>query len=96
MSQFNLPVEYSKLKSYEKKLVREQYIKQQKNICCHCGNPLSGPPTDKIKSFYINWKLFPKNFLKYPIHLHHNHSTDLTIGVVHALCNAVLWQHHGE
>jgi hypothetical protein len=28
--------------------------------------------------------------------LHHCHQTGLTIGAVHAKCNAVLWQYHGE
>lgn len=32
----------------------------------------------------------------YPVHLHHDHKTGLTIGAVHAKCNAVLWQYYGE
>lgn len=55
-----------------------------------------GPPPEKITSKPINWKLFPKEFLKNPIHLHHSHDTDMTLGAVHAYCNAVLWQYHGE
>jgi hypothetical protein len=96
LEKYNLPVEYNKLKSYEKKLVREQYIKAQNNLCYLCKMPLDGEPSDKIKSFDIKWKLFPPNFLKYPVHLHHSHKTGLTIGCVHALCNAVLWQYLGE
>jgi hypothetical protein len=40
--------------------------------------------------------LFPELFLKYPVHLHHSHVTGLTIGAVHAYCNAVLWVYHDE
>jgi hypothetical protein len=40
--------------------------------------------------------LFPPNFLKYPVHLQHNHDTDMTEGAVHARCNAVMWQYHGR
>jgi hypothetical protein len=40
--------------------------------------------------------LFPKNFLKWPVHLHHSHDTGMTIGAVHSYCNAVLWQYHNE
>ncbi len=43
----------------------------------------------------INWKLFPENFLKYPIHLQHNHDTGMTEGAVHNYCNAVMWQYEG-
>ena len=32
----------------------------------------------------------------HPIHLHHDHDTDLTIGAVHAYCNAILWEYHNE
>ncbi|AGI61771.1 hypothetical protein VCO139_0016 [Vibrio phage VCO139] len=41
-------------------------------------------------------KLFPKNMFQYPIHLHHDHNTGMTIGAVHARCNAVLWEYYGE
>jgi hypothetical protein len=93
---FNLPVEYNKLKPNEKKLVREQYVNQQGGMCQYCKHLLSEPPPEKIKEKEINWKLFPPNFLKYPIHLHHDHQTGLTIGAVHSLCNAVLWQYEGQ
>ena len=34
--------------------------------------------------------------LAHPIHLQHNHSTDMTEGAVHAYCNCVLWQYEGR
>ena len=49
-----------------------------------------------IKNKKINWKLFPPNFLKYPIHLQHCHKTGWTEGAVHAYCNAVMWQYEGR
>ena len=45
---------------------------------------------------WIDEELVPENFFKYPVHLHHSHYTGMTIGAVHANCNAVLWQYHGE
>jgi len=44
----------------------------------------------------INLKLFPPGFLKNPVHLQHNHDSDLTEGAVHAKCNGVMWQYHGR
>jgi hypothetical protein len=49
-----------------------------------------------VTSKPINWKLFPENFLMYPVHLQHDHNTNLTEGAVHAYCNAVLWQYEGR
>ena len=44
---------------------------------------------DKIKT------IFPENFFDHSIHLHHDHDTGMTIGAVHAHCNAVLWEYEG-
>lgn len=91
-----LPANYSKLSQDERRLVRLQYIEQQNGLCYHCQNPLTGAPTALVLGLPIDLSLFPKNFLLHPVHLHHNHETDLTIGAVHAYCNAVLWQYHNE
>lgn len=91
-----IPAPYSKLSSARRAVVRERYIEMQDGLCHHCGTPLDEVPfMDKP----INWRLFPggsEGFLRHPVHLHHDHKTDLTIGAVHAYCNAVLWQYHGE
>jgi hypothetical protein len=92
----NLPQHYSELTPRQRKLVREEYVKRQNNICMYCGGTLKEGPPKEITSNPINWKLFPKGFLKYPIHLQHSHDTGLTEGAVHAYCNAVLWQYHGQ
>ena len=94
--QYKLPVMYEDLEFWERKLVREQYIELQDNFCMYCSSPLEGPVPTHIKSKKINWKLFPPNFLKHPIHLQHCHKTGLTEGAVHAYCNAVLWQYEGR
>lgn len=94
----DLPVYYDQLDQSERRRVREEYITLQKGNCCHCGTPLTGDPAPEIRKARILWSLFPRGrgFLDHPIHLHHNRTTGLTIGAVHALCNAYLWQYKGE
>ena len=84
---------YSELDMYQKRAVREKYIKLQDGKCYYCKEDLYKEPPKRITDKPINWDLFPNNFLKYPIHLQHNHNTDETEGVVHAYCNAVMWQY---
>lgn len=90
------PVKYNELSWVERREVRENYIKQQNGKCFWCSGNLTEEPPSKITNKTINWKLFPKNFLKYPIHLQHCHKTDLTEGAVHSYCNAVMWQYHNR
>lgn len=91
-----LPVRYSLLSPTEKRRVREEYISRQGGVCMHCHENIYDPPPDRIMSKTLRMSLFPKGFLQYPIHLQHNHTTDLTEGAVHAYCNGVLWQYHGR
>lgn len=90
------PKDYNKLTSYQRKKLREEYVEHQEGRCHHCGGLLSEKPPQHILSKKLNLKLFPPNFLKYPVHLHHCHETGMTIGAVHSYCNGVLWQYHGE
>ena len=87
---------YSRLTWKERRTLRNEYIKDQDGKCCHCGGLLSKSPPPEITNKKINKKLFPVSFFSNPIHLHHSHDTDKTIGAVHAYCNAVLWQYYGE
>lgn len=87
---------YDELSPVDRRIVRDIYIKEQGGNCYHCNKPLNGPPSREIDKLWINWGLFPPNFGRYPVHLHHSRETGLTIGAVHAKCNAALWQYHGE
>jgi hypothetical protein len=80
----------------ERAKMRAEYVREQDGKCRHCGAPLDQEPPQSITGKSINWKRFPPNFLRWPVHLHHSHDTGMTIGAVHARCNAVLWQYHGE
>jgi hypothetical protein len=91
-----LPTNYENLTQNGRRAARTQYVKQQNGLCHYCKSPLEEPVPDAILAKKINWKKFPEGFLKYPIHLHHNHFTVMTIGAVHAYCNAILWVYHDE
>lgn len=90
------PVDYRGLTQPERAQLRGRYAEAQGGNCSHCGSPLVGEPRPDIAAKPVKKKLFPKNFFKWPVHLHHSHKTGMTIGAVHAQCNAVLWQYHGE
>jgi len=94
--EIKLPCQYEKLTQLQRRQVREDYIKKQDGKCMHCGGDLSQDPPQYILDTEVNLTLFPPNFLKYPIHLQHDHDSGLTEGSVHARCNAVLWQHYGR
>jgi len=91
-----LPVKYEKISFQERRLVREEYIRLQDGLCHYCKAPLSGQPTKDVLAKHIVKTIFPYSFFKWPVHLHHDHKTGMTIGAVHNYCNAVLWQYHGE
>ena len=89
----DLPIDYTKANQFTRRLVRQEYYRRQKGLCYYCNISLKKEP---IKTKTINAKPFPDCFFKYPVHLHHNHKTGMTIGAVHAYCNAVLWQYHKQ
>lgn len=91
-----LPLDYTRLLPHEKREVRLEYIRLQGNLCYHCKGSLDEQPPKHITDKKINWRMFPTGFLNHPVHLHHSHIDNMTIGAVHAYCNAVLWQYHGE
>jgi len=95
-SKMKLPRNYDELTSKQRRLVREQYVRIQDELCYYCGRNLDGEPPSHITNKRINWDLFPLHFLKYPIHLQHNRATGMTEGAVHAYCNAVMWQYEGR
>ena len=96
MKKYDLPVDYTKLHWSERKKVREHYVKEQSGKCYYCGGDLNKDAPKKITDKKINLQLFPINFLKHPVHLQHNHDTNMTEGAVHSYCNAVMWQYEGR
>jgi hypothetical protein len=92
----NLPKDYTTLNGKQRRLVREEYVRQQDGKCWFCKQSLDGPPPRYVEVAYIRWELFPEGFLLHPVHLQHDHKTGMTEGAVHALCNAYLWEHHGR
>lgn len=93
---FDLPTDYTKLNPSQRRAVREQYIELQKRKCMYCGENLYHEPSIDVMLTDIDLDLFPSGFLDHPIHLQHNHETNMTEGAIHARCNAVLWQYHGR
>ena len=91
-----LPVNYNDLHWTERRQVRLEYVKRQNNKCYHCDKPLNGPVCESVQQLSVDKSLFPDTFFKYPVHLHHDHETGMTIGAVHNYCNAVLWQYFNE
>jgi hypothetical protein len=91
-----LPLDYNKLNWKKRTAVREQYINEQEGKCIYCNCSLSKKPPQYILNREIRWDLFPPKFLKYPVHLQHNHDTGMTEGAVHSYCNAVMWQYEGK
>lgn len=91
-----LPINYGASHWKVRGRARAQYAKEQGGKCYHCGFTLGGGPSPKMARLPIERGLFPNGFFNHPIHLHHSHETGLTIGAVHAQCNAILWQYHGE
>lgn len=93
-----LPELYTGMTTSARRAKRLAYAVEQRGMCAHCGYSLNDKPIQQMSKYSINWKLFPRGlgFLDHPVHLHHDHKTGVTIGAVHAYCNAVLFQHFGE
>jgi hypothetical protein len=92
----SLRCQYHELNQFQRKTLRQKYIKAQNHLCMHCYTSLYEQPPQYIREYELDMKLFPPNMLKYPIHLQHDHGTGFTEGAIHAKCNAVLWQTKGK
>jgi hypothetical protein len=77
----------------QRAVLRARYVKDQSGLCYYCKHSLNKSPPCSI---LVRPILVRKSYLRYRVHLHHSHKTGLTLGAVHALCNAVLWHYHGE
>ena len=91
-----LPIDYARAHWMTRIDARNQYIDEQEGMCMYCKESLDEDPPSSITDKKIDWSLFPSSFLKYPVHLQHNHSSGMTEGAIHAYCNAVLWQYDGR
>lgn len=91
-----LPAPYEQLTPVQRRTVREEYARRQGNRCYYCHADLGGQPPPEVLALKLDVFRFTPNFLDHPLHLHHDHHTGLTLGTVHAHCNGVLWQYHGE
>ena len=92
----DLPINYTEATWQERREARNQYVVLQDSRCWFCGCSLTDKPSNKVQEAYLDMSLFPKGFLDYPVHLHHDHNTNLTIGAVHSKFNGYLWQYLGE
>lgn len=90
------PEKYSLLSTNERRKLREKYILAQNGWCMYCKHKLNRLPSKEVIDKYIDLSLFPEGFFNYPVHLQHNHDTDMTEGAVHSKCNAVMWQYDGR
>lgn len=91
-----LPANYEKMTWQERRETRQEYVRLQNGKCYFCKAPLDEPAAADVRRLEINERLFPETFFQYPVHLHHSHTSGMTIGAVHCHCNAVLWQYHRE
>ena len=96
MVRITLPVRYSAMSWQERRHVRNTYVTLQQGDCWYCDTDLEIDPSHLYQNTPVDWSLFPDNFQRYPVHLQHNHDTDMTEGAVHAMCNAVMWQYEGR
>ena len=92
----DLPINYNQVHYTVRRGAREEYIKKQEGLCYYCKAPLIENPSPEIAKKPVKAKNFPTGFFDWPIHLHHDHFTGMTIGAVHCHCNAVLWEYEGE
>jgi len=91
-----LPLNYSEMSQPMRRVIRQCYIEIQNGLCHYCRQPILEEPSQEVQRKSVNVGQFPEGFFKNPVHLHHNHQTGMTIGAVHAKCNAVLWIYHRE
>ena len=90
------PQRYRDLNTNQRRKLRDEYVEHFRGRCLYCGLKLDGKPSRIVRDSVdeIEWDDLPggkEGFLSNPIHLHHDHGTGLTLGPVHALCNAHSW-----
>jgi transposase-like protein len=87
---------YDDLNWKQRLKLRDRYVEHFHGVCMYCHEQLDSEPASIVRDSTdeIAWDVSPgfkEGFLKNPVHLHHDHNTGLTLGPVHALCNAHSW-----
>ena len=90
------PQRYCDLNSNQRRKLRDEYVEYFGGRCLYCDGHLDDEPHEFVRQSAdeIEWDNLPESkegFLKNPVHLHHDHETGLTLGPIHALCNAHSW-----
>lgn len=90
------PQRYRDLNANQHRKLRDEYVEYFRGRCLYCDGQLDDEPHEFVRQSAdeIEWDNLPgskEGFLKNPVHLHHDHETGLTLGPIHALCNAHSW-----
>ncbi len=93
------PQRYRDLNTDQRRKLRDEYVAYFGGRCLYCDGQLDDKPHEFVcqSADQIEWDNLPgskEGFLKNPVHLHHDHKTGLTLGPVHALCNAHSWHYY--
>lgn len=91
-----IPIMYNIASVRERRSARIEHRRQQNHKCWYCDANLDDLPPDRILDMDLGLHLFPRGFFRNREHLHHDHKTGMSVGAVHSVCNAILWQYHGE
>lgn len=84
-----LPTKYSSLSGQRRAAVKEAYICLQRERCWLCGDSLYALPTFIVDNPNVVQLCYNQLAEQFPLQLHHDHDTDMTLGVTHAECNAI-------
>ena len=96
LARMKLPIHYDTSSRAKRCEARYEYVRVQNGLCYYCKKSLKRKPPNSVTMKKITLRIYPPNFFKYPVHLHHCHRTGMTLGAVHAYCNAVLYEYEGE
>tara|TARA_B100000749_G_scaffold280310_1_gene275941 strand:+ start:2210 stop:2503 length:294 start_codon:yes stop_codon:yes gene_type:complete len=91
-----IPINYETSSRRDIRRARKAHSIKQGGKCWYCDVDLYKTPPERILDMQIGLHLFPPGFFNHRVHLHHDHATGMTVGTVHHVCNAILWQYHGE
>jgi len=59
---YTLPIDYTTLTQDQRTDVRNQYVREQNELCYYCKGSLNESPPKNITDMEINWVLFLQHF----------------------------------